>query len=250
MSAAWWGYGIESHLIKQDCGGDADGVTLNLGSAVSGYRTFESLGWGMVFYWLEKGSDYEFGYASLDPTAHTLVRHSSLVVFCSSGSMLAMGGSDAGVVMQPPNPLSFGFRGAQAAPASSFSVPTGSMTRVDFAGTDRIFDSEDMAGTNEFVLPGWVQLIEVHARGSWAAGGGTRRAIQAVIGTSGGSGNIFRQVEQPGMTGGGSFSVNFGTIERYNDGSSTNTRLWLEAYQDSGSSLSLANYEFTVRLLP
>jgi hypothetical protein len=125
------------------------------------------------------------------------------------------------------------------------------MERVELSLSDALWSSDSgIIGTNEFVLPGWVQAVRPHIRGDWEPGIGARRAVQAVIGTSAGSGNINVQVEQPGMTGGGSFAVDFGIIERYNDGTSTDTRLWFEAFQDSGDVLSLANYVVTVEFLP
>jgi hypothetical protein len=171
---ASWGLGITSHLIKQDATGDADTTTINLGSAQTGFRTFETIGYGWVFYWLEKGSDYEYGYAYVNAAAHTLQREAGAVIFSSTSALITAGATDAVVVSCPANPLSFGRQGASVIGLDQ-SISDETLTTIAFTSSDEDWDTVGgLIGTNQFELPSWVPWVSISWRG-YASGlsGGT-----------------------------------------------------------------------------
>jgi hypothetical protein len=246
---ALWGYGLAGHLIKQAAVGKADNATLDLGAALTGYRTFQTLGDGYCFYWVVKADDsYEYGYGELDATAGEIARRSDLVMFSSTGSMLSIGTSDSVTVTCPVNPNAMGVRGCQIAGASFTSVADQTETQLTWSDTNSSFDTEGLVDTNQLVIPQWAAIVEVSALITWGAStGGTYRKIKCEVGE--GLSLTARTDTRPAL--GGEQCIHFGVFERYSsatpDADYQNIKLFAE--HDAGTSLDVQPTRVTCRIL-
>lgn len=166
------GFGVATHRVKQNVTGSADNKTLVLGAALPGYQQYQEIisvhedTWsvGILFYWLEANDEFEYGYGQLFPNG-TFLRENGLLVFSSTGSRLALGTSDTGVLSVPPNPLCQGVHGAKISTQFCDNMIIQPNTSTTLTWTrDCIaygWETLDIVGTNELVLPDYAQFLDI-----------------------------------------------------------------------------------------
>lgn len=225
-------------MVRQEATGSSTS-TLDLGDAVTGFRTMAGAGLASgdyVPYWLEYGSAWEYGIGKLGTSAVTLERSSDRLIESSSGSLLSVTEDDPCEVAIGPGVCDTWRGFAVRRNDTTMNVSTASETDVTY--NELLVDTDSVwtgSGQSSFTLPDWVGAIEVYGNfqiNNDTDPDGYRQATLYLPGST----SVLSEMD-PGTANSWDDLQVQGAVVVFTPGSSNTVKM--AAYQNSGSTLTL-----------